>query len=158
MASSVVLLSSLVLASCGGDRDEDQGSKTIAKCSPGHTAGIQPIMVSPDTFGLGLREAVDELLFYMPATDEGVSLVNFSGYESLEQKRSIEAGKAVFHIDNEGDLISGPDEFMIQNETKIDDPSEQLCSEEGKFYPTTQAKMAIDRLQELGIEATGGAF
>jgi len=135
----------LTLTGCVYDyeSDKESGSTSIEMCPKGYVQSGDIQVTSPKKFNIVLSKAVNQLASSMPRNIMGNTPVVMTELTPKEQSLH-EAGKNVFY--NESGTVT------VQDETKIDDLSEQLCSgPDGKVYQSPNAVQVIGAMENAGI-------
>lgn len=148
-------LSALALGACGKDTaKDDKGGDAIAKCPVGYVTKEQKPIKDRSAFSAAMGNAVTQLASQLNTDYSGrVEVLNRNLYtqSGLEQRAAVE----VFHITEYGDVMSGQEYFKIDsNETRVDDLSEQFCSQGGETYESAQAARAIGAMKAAGVDIT----
>ena len=147
IATTIALgASALALTGCLGydyESDKESGSTSIEMCPKGYVQSGDIQVKSPQVFNIELSKAVNQLASLMPRNIMGNTLAVMTGLTPKEQSLH-EAGKNVFY--NESGYVK------VQDENKIDDLSEQLCSgPDGKVYQSPNAVQIIGAMENAGI-------
>jgi len=140
----------LALTGCYNQAENEAGGPIVKECPKGYVqSGDKPIK-SPQKFNTYLSKAVTELSATIPRNLFGYSRAELSDLNKNEQGL-LEASKSVFYLNDNGFRVA----IDVSEENKIDDPSEQLCSDaSGNMYVSQNASQAIGAMESAGIDVT----
>lgn len=154
LTGTALMLASIALVACAEkESDSDDGSAHIAECPQGYSTGAQEVTGSREEFRASLGEAVTTLTAELPGNTYGDTPTQFVSGASVseDEQRIISAAVEVFHQEDKED---GLDIMYFESdnpENRIDDLSEQFCTDQDKLYVSPQTATAIGAMEAAGI-------
>lgn len=154
IATGTALLAAFTLAACGESGSEkDKNSAKIGPCPAGYSVGAKEVTGSREEFRGRLGSAITELDSKLPRNKLGEVPVQPRFGLSADQRLLIAAAVEVFH-QTEDHTNKSFEQFEVYTpENRIDDLSEQFCSQDEKLYVSPQTATAIGAMHAAGIKA-----
>lgn len=150
-------LSVVALGACGKDTSKkDAGSDKINACPTGYVTKDQHPIKDRSAFSMAMGNAVTQLASKLSTNYYGKAEVLNDNTVYSEAGLVQRAAVEVFHVKDEGDFITdSPDYFEIDNnETRVDDLSEQFCNFKGETYEAAQAARAIGAMKAAHVDVS----